>query len=101
MRHGTLDAYTNKHCRCDDCRATWAEYQHARRTGTPWTGSTLVDAEPVRAHLLALRAAGWQVLDIAAESGYPTATIQSILRHNRRTRRETAEDLLALQAVAA
>ena len=25
-RHGTVNGYGNLRCRCDDCRAAWAEY---------------------------------------------------------------------------
>jgi hypothetical protein len=33
--HGTANGYNNHRCRCDACRAAWAEYQASRRTPCP------------------------------------------------------------------
>lgn len=32
MTHGTVSMYTNRECRCEDCRRAWAQYIRNRRT---------------------------------------------------------------------
>ncbi|MCY3784598.1 MAG: HNH endonuclease [Chloroflexi bacterium] len=31
--HGTVNAYTHHHCRCDECRAAWREYKNRYNAG--------------------------------------------------------------------
>jgi hypothetical protein len=38
-RHGTLNGYSNLHCRCDACRGAWADYCYdlrQNRLGRLW-----------------------------------------------------------------
>lgn len=31
VQHGTINAYANHRCRCDECRTTWGDYQRRWR----------------------------------------------------------------------
>ena len=98
------DTTSWRSCPCDDCRARVRTFNRdymrdLRRDPRP----RLTDAAPVRAHLLALRADGWRLQDIAEASGYHRGTLDSISSGRvRQVRTVTAEDLLSipLRAVA-
>lgn len=92
------DTTSWRSCPCDDCRARLRAYNRdymrdLRRDQTP----RLVDAAPVRAHLLALRADGWRLQDIAETSGYHRGTLDSISSGRvHRVRTVTAEDIMSI-----
>jgi lambda repressor-like predicted transcriptional regulator len=68
--HGLVSTYKNG-CRCDDCtegsRLYDAELKRRRRRGLPTTDQ--IDAEPVRAHIRALRASGKTLKWISKQTG--------------------------------
>lgn len=90
--------------RCPKCHHRARENARRRRLayGLP---SPLVDAEPVRAHVRALMAAGVGQQTIIAKSGVPRSTVRALLYGARggrlpsaKVRRETADQLLAVTA---
>lgn len=104
--HGTLSRAKYHGCKCDPCRDYLAAYQRTRYRKIGYgTWQPLVDAEPVRQHLLALNAAGLSYEVIAERAGMYTATVTGFvydlspkIKRKKRTRRETAERLLAITA---
>ncbi|MGQ4513632.1 hypothetical protein [Streptomyces sp. DW26H14] len=101
--HDTLTCYADYRCRRPECveryRAWSRDRYHAKAKGT-WTN--LLDAEPVREHLLALQAAGITIHRIAAITGMPYNSVrsytQSCRSHPRRHRitPTAAEKILAI-----
>lgn len=104
--HGTLSRYKYHRCRCQPCRAESAAYQRTRHRKKGYgTWAPLVDAEPVRQHLLALNAAGLSYAVIAERIGKSTATVTGFVydvspRRPRKKRAtpEVAEAILAVTA---
>lgn len=107
MRHGTRTGYTQG-CRQECCRRAALQVQ-AHRTrmlayGRPTTD--LVDAEPVREHVQALREAGVSLDTVADHSGVSTAVLQRLVYGNpannrpptQRMRPNNAEAILAVRA---
>jgi lambda repressor-like predicted transcriptional regulator len=78
--HGSAARYTLDHCRCSPCRSASADYARRRKaqlaTGR-WNG--LVDADPVRRHVLALRAAGLSTAQLVEEAGVSRSCLDDIL----------------------
>lgn len=105
IAHGTHTRY-GYGCRCEKCRAANAAASEAyrrRRARIEWGAEppAMVDAEPVRAHVLRLMAAGvgWQRIGPAA--GLSEGPISGLLYRTPRTKRmqrRTAEAILALRA---
>jgi 3'-phosphoadenosine 5'-phosphosulfate sulfotransferase (PAPS reductase)/FAD synthetase len=103
--HGTLAAYAFDRCRCWPC--TYANRDYARdRARQKKTGTWMpfIDAEPARAHIRALMAAGISYRDVASRAGLDRSTIERILYGERpkwspqkSIRTETAEKILAVQ----
>lgn len=79
--HGTRLAYTLDGCRCYPCSEARSRYQRQLAYGR----GTFVDAEPVRRHVLALRAAGLGVRRIEARSGVSRSAIVALLHGRRRS----------------
>lgn len=83
--HGTRVCYVLDKCRCNDCRAIAASYERdrARRkvyeTTTPGAIPTLVDAEPVRAHIAHLTAQGMGWKRIAKHAGVTISVVSTLL----------------------
>jgi hypothetical protein len=104
--HGTLSRAKYHGCKCEPCRDYLANYQRTRYRKIGYgTWQPLVDAEPVRQHLLALNAAGLSYDVIAERAGMYTATVTGFvydlgtkIKRKKRTRRETAKRLLAITA---
>ncbi|MFB4320645.1 hypothetical protein [Actinomadura sp. 21ATH] len=68
-------------CRCYTCAAAVHAYdQHRARAIAYGTWHPFVDAEPARAHVRALLAAGLGTRSIAAAAGVPRQSIQYLLR---------------------
>ena len=104
--HGTRAAYVLDRCRCAPCTA--ANTAQARRRSTAiaygtWPG--LVDADPVRAHLRALRADGLSLQRIAELSGVGQGTLSTLVYRTpasqptppARVRADTQRRLLAVR----
>lgn len=77
--HRNLTCYTDYHCRRPECverRRQWQrDLRRRNREGQP----ALVDARPVRDHLLALQAAGISVYAVARTAGIDEWTLRNFL----------------------
>lgn len=73
--------YLRHRCRCADCRAGQARRQADRRRAIAYGTYTagFVSADPVRAHLDALRGAGMGLRTISAVSGVSGSTLSNIV----------------------
>lgn len=102
--HGSLSRHKWHGCKCRTCYDGYnrwqAERHAAKRAGTY---VSLVDAEPVRRHILRLQAVGISAPKIARHLGYSPASIVAFIRQpapgrprKRRTRPETAARILAV-----
>ncbi|WP_030764865.1 hypothetical protein [Streptomyces sp. NRRL F-2664] len=102
--HGSLSRHKWHGCKCRTCYDGYNEWQrqhHAAKRGN--TYNKLVDAEPVRQHILQLQAAGISTTKLAKHLGYHPANITSFVRppgvgrpRKRRTNPETAARILAV-----
>ncbi|MFD9630128.1 hypothetical protein [Streptomyces violascens] len=101
--HNTLTCYTDYDCRLPECkerkRLYQAELRRKKREGEP----PLIDAGPVREHVLLLQADGVNIYSIAAAAGVDEWTIRSLFPGPRRGRKncvcpETARKILAVSA---
>jgi transcriptional regulator with XRE-family HTH domain len=105
--HGTIAGYRTHGCKCDRCLAAH------RRAVTDWRIRSRADqrrdgkdrptirqsipAPPIAAHIAELRASGWTLAAIAAESGVSAAAVSRIARGDReRVWRRIGEALLAV-----
>ena len=102
--HGTHAAFALDGCHCRPCRDATAAYNRRRNKGLAYgTWAPLVDAAPVRAHLLALREAGIGWKRAASLAGVAPSTVSKLLYGlgerppSTRVRRETADRLLAVR----
>lgn len=79
--HGTIARRKGRHgCPCAECRQAWRDYQdRVRRLRAYGRWAPFVDAEPSRAHVKSLQAAGIGPLRIAELSGLGYATISDLL----------------------
>jgi hypothetical protein len=107
--HNTLTCYTDYRCRRPECAERYNAYRRDRRRAeNEGTWQPLVDAKPVRDHLLALQAAGIGAHRVAVLADLPYQTVREFLHHSyghRRARRsrtspETATKILAVSAAA-
>jgi AraC-like DNA-binding protein len=77
--HRNLTCYTDYHCRRPECverRRQWQrDLRRRNREGQP----ALVDAQPVRDHLLALQAAGISINAVARAAGLDEWTLRNFL----------------------
>lgn len=99
--HGTRAKYTNEGCRCPDCRNATRLYELERRNSlTP----RLVSADPARAHVRELMAAGMGHKRIAELAGVSMSAVGSLLYGKpgrpptRRIKPATAQALLSVTA---
>jgi hypothetical protein len=100
--HGTMIAYTLDGCRCEPCstaKSRWNKrHKHEVATGR-YQG--LVDAAPVRLHLLSLSTMNIGRRNIVAQSGISHQAVTAIMDGTRRrVRPETAGRLLAITGAA-
>ncbi len=78
-RHGTRATYVKDRCRCADCTAAnTAASRTATRERIYGRWHPYVDADPVREHIAALRAAGIGVERIAALAGLSVSHIRQL-----------------------
>lgn len=100
--HGTHACYVLDRCRCHPCAEANAAYERARRRRNAYGRADLVDAEPVRAHIRALVAAGMSHQRIKELSGSSSGAWTKIMYGvkgrppARRVRRATAERYLTI-----
>lgn len=100
--HGTRARYVGAKCRCDDCRRANREY-HRQRAAAVRAGECngLVDAAPVRAHLLALSARGVGFRAVAAACDVALSVVRQVRTGKKpRIRAKTARRILAVDAAA-
>lgn len=102
--HGTLSRAKYHKCHCEQCRRASADYQRTRHRKRGYgTWQPLIDAEPVRQHLLMLRDHGISYIRAAELAGMYAPTVGRLLytvagrKPVKRVRPETAEALLAVQ----
>lgn len=111
--HGQYATYIVHRCRCEDCRtANRLKERWRRRAKAYGRYDALVDAEPVRAHLRTLMAAGMGLKTIASAGGWRgSGTITAIVygkwadqpQHpeyrppRKQVTRQVAERILAIQ----
>lgn len=103
--HNNLTCYVSYHCRRPECVDRYTQRNQARRLAhANGTWDKLIDAEPVRQHLLALHAAGITIHRVATLTGMDRAGVRMFTQHgykNREPRRrrvtpEVAHRILAL-----
>jgi hypothetical protein len=106
--HDTLTCYVDYRCRlpaCVDRYNAWSRDRlHAIADGT-W--QPLLDAEPIRQHLLNLHAAGITIHRVAAITGLQFRAVRNFTQHDygntaprkRRVTREVAAKILAVNAI--
>ena len=68
--HGTVHAYVNGKCRCQDCRTAAGRYNKRLRLEKLEGIERLVDAAPLHAHVQSLRAAGMSEWGITRAAGW-------------------------------
>jgi hypothetical protein len=83
-RHGTRAAYVKDRCRCTDCTAAnTAASRSVTRERIYGRWQPYVDADPVREHIAALRAAGIGVERIAHLAGLSVKHIRELAQRGR------------------
>jgi transcriptional regulator with XRE-family HTH domain len=103
-QHGTRAAYVSDRCRCRPCRDAHRTYENQRVKNRAYGQVAFVDAQPVREHVAALRAAGVGWKTVAKRAGIAISTMAHILHGNsvvgpdRQIRPETAAAILAVTA---
>lgn len=102
--HGTLSRYKRHGCKCLTCMNRWRDYKaHVARQTAYGRWQPLVDAEPVRAHVRQLMAAGIGIARIAELAGVSQPTIGHLLytkgeqAPTRRMQRAKAAAVLAVR----
>lgn len=79
-RHGEYVTYVWDHCRCVPCKEAATEYERERvRQQAYGRWDNLVDAEPVRRHVLKLMAAGMGLKRIAALAGVSNGSATKLI----------------------
>ncbi|MEU3826504.1 hypothetical protein AB0F36_14465 [Streptomyces sp. NPDC029080] len=103
--HNTLTCYTDYRCRlprCVDRYKTWCRDRDRAIAEGTW--QPLLDAEPVRQHLLGLHAAGITIHRVATLTGLTYKSVRSFTQHDygnaaprrHRVTREVAAKILAI-----
>lgn len=83
-QHGTYAAYTLDRCRCLPCTVACSDYTTDLRRRAAYGIDARVDAEPVRQHVLNLKASGVGIKTIAAQTGISTGTLCKLVYGIRR-----------------
>lgn len=103
--HGTRAMYRRGGCRQECCRAAMRAYDKRRRALLNRGLTSMVDAAPVRTHLLWLAGYGIGPYKAAKKAGIPVGVVERLLygspatgkQPSTRIRRSNAEALLAIQ----
>jgi hypothetical protein len=96
-RPGSLSAYTNGGCRCDECRQTWRDYRREHQRELARGEYRTVSVEEARRHAKRLVAAGYAVSAIADAADMSRSGVQRILAgETSRIRRDYADRILAV-----
>ncbi|MFD8919409.1 hypothetical protein ACFV0Y_16520 [Streptomyces sp. NPDC059569] len=96
--HGTLSRHKYHGCKCDTCVENYRAYQRSRHRKQGYgTWQPLIDAGPVRQHLLALNAAGFSWPVIAERVGCRASNINSFIydKAQRPARKRVTPELAA------
>jgi hypothetical protein len=94
--HNNLTCYTDFACRRPECVERYNAWDLDRRTRqAEGTWDNLVDAAPVRAHILTLQTAGVLPSRIAKATGIPLQSIRDFIGCGRGRRYRTAPDTAA------
>lgn len=96
--HRNLTCYTDYRCRLPECVERRNEWQRERRRQQREGQPALVDAGPVRAHLLRLQAAGISTYRVALAAGIDDWTVRAFMPSStgRRARKHrTSPDIAA------
>ncbi|MCX4450634.1 hypothetical protein [Streptomyces sp. NBC_01789] len=105
--HNKLTCYIDYHCRRPECVERYTQQNRARRLAhANGTWDKLIDAEPVRQHLLALHAAGISIYRVASLTGMDYKGVRIYTQHGyknseprrRRITPEVAARILAIKA---
>ena len=107
-QHGTHACYVLDRCKCPPCSAANSAYEKNRARQRAYGRQAYVDAGPTRAHVLALRAAGMGLKQVAKVSGVPHGAVAKLIygdhqrgqAPSRRIRWETAVRLQVVRADA-
>jgi hypothetical protein len=103
--HNTLTCYTNYGCRLPACKERYNAWSRDREQSiADGTWQPLLDAEPIRQHLLQLHAAGITIHRVALITGLTYKSVRSFTQHDygnaaprrRRCTQEVADRLLAV-----
>ncbi|MEV5944643.1 hypothetical protein [Streptomyces sp. NPDC051994] len=103
--HDTLTCYVDYRCRRSECVARYNVWHRGREQAiAAGTWEPLVDAEPIRRHLLALHAAGITIHRVAHLTGLQFRSVRAFTQHDysnaaprrRRATREVAAKILAI-----
>jgi hypothetical protein len=106
--HDTLTCYTDYRCRRPECVDRYNAWGRDRgRAITDGSWQPLLNAEPIRQHLLALHAAGITIHRVAVITGLTYRAIRNFTQHDygnaaprkRRVTREVAAKILAVNAI--
>lgn len=101
--HATRACYILDGCRCRPCADAAAAYERRRTRMVAYGRSDMVDAQPVRDHVEALRRAGVGLKRVAMLSGVAHGALSRLVYgekgrpRSRRVRRATASAVLAVQ----
>lgn len=68
-QHGTYVTYTQDRCRCTPCTTAAGQYNARLRRRNAYGRSNLIDADPVRAHIRQLMAAGIGLKQVTKHTG--------------------------------
>ena len=97
--HGPSRACYSAHgCRCDGCRDSNVTYENRRVRQAAYGRPTMVDAEPVRRHVLLLSGQGLGKRRLADLTGLSITAIDKVKGQSKRVRKDTADRILAVEA---
>lgn len=103
--HDTLTCYTDYKCRLPECVERYNAWSRDReRAIADGTWQPLLDAEPIRQHLLKLHAAGITIHRVSTLTGLTYKSVRSFTQHDygnasprrRRCTQEVADKILAV-----
>ncbi|NED75318.1 hypothetical protein G3I51_23945 [Streptomyces sp. SID9944] len=103
--HNTLTCYTDYGCRLPECRERYNAWNRDReRAIAAGTWQPLLDADPIRQHLLQLHAAGITIHRVATLTGLTYKSVRSFTQHDygnasprrRRCTQDVADKILSV-----